>query len=119
MVRIGTGSLNSFLHVLTQHRTAQKARPSGNKASSHRICVMAQVTPIGIAIGIGVSKTYNENDRVALGFEGGFNSISAGTVRHTLVYLCAVHVQLQVTRITTISTTVRVKTASRNAVHDS
>ena len=39
-----------------------------------------QVTPVGIAIGMGISKTYNENSKLALGFKGGFNSISAGMI---------------------------------------
>lgn len=36
------------------------------------------VTPIGISIGIGLSTSYNENGKVALAFEGAFNSVSAG-----------------------------------------
>ncbi len=36
------------------------------------------VTPLGISIGIGLSTSYNENGKVALGFEGAFNSASAG-----------------------------------------
>lgn len=37
-----------------------------------------QVTPIGIAIGIGVGSSYQENSELALGFQGSFNSVSAG-----------------------------------------
>ncbi|KAK9865177.1 hypothetical protein WJX84_007285 [Apatococcus fuscideae] len=36
------------------------------------------VTPLGVAIGIGVSSTYNGESKAALGTEGVFDSISAG-----------------------------------------
>jgi len=39
---------------------------------------MLQVTPVGIAIGIGVGSSYRPNSKIALGFEGAFNSVSAG-----------------------------------------
>lgn len=37
-----------------------------------------QVTPLGVAIGIGVGSSYHENGKLALGFQGSFNSVSAG-----------------------------------------
>ena len=37
-----------------------------------------QVTPVGIAIGIGVGSSYHANGELALGFQGSFNSVSAG-----------------------------------------
>lgn len=40
--------------------------------------VMMQVTPLGIAIGIGVGSSYHSNGKLALGFQGAFNSVSAG-----------------------------------------
>lgn len=36
------------------------------------------MTPIGIAIGIGVGSSYHSNGKLALGFQGSFNSVSAG-----------------------------------------
>lgn len=36
------------------------------------------VTPLGIAIGIGVSKNYNGESKAALGTEGVFDAVSAG-----------------------------------------
>lgn len=36
------------------------------------------VTPIGVAIGIGVSSNYNGESKAALGTEGVFDAISAG-----------------------------------------
>ncbi|KAL3145570.1 low-affinity Zn(2+) transporter zrt2 [Trebouxia sp. C0010 RCD-2024] len=36
------------------------------------------VTPVGIAIGMGVGNSYQSKSKVALGFEGAFNSLSAG-----------------------------------------
>lgn len=37
-----------------------------------------QTTPGAIAIGIGLSKTYNKNGKMALGFQGSLNAISSG-----------------------------------------
>ena len=36
------------------------------------------ITPIGIAIGMGVGSSYAASSKIALGFEGGFDSLSAG-----------------------------------------
>jgi len=36
------------------------------------------ITPIGTAIGLGISSSFNPNSRAALSAEGAFNSISAG-----------------------------------------
>ena len=36
------------------------------------------ITPIGVAIGIGVGNSYQADSRTALGFEGAFNAASAG-----------------------------------------
>lgn len=36
------------------------------------------ITPLGIAIGMGVGNSYQAQSKIALGFEGGFNSLSAG-----------------------------------------
>ncbi|BDA43961.1 Fe(2+) transport protein 1 [Coccomyxa sp. Obi] len=41
------------------------------------------ITPIGIAIGLGISSSFNSNSRAALASEGAFNSISAGILIHT------------------------------------
>jgi len=38
------------------------------------------VTPVGIAIGMGVGKSYQAQGKVALGFEGAFDSVSAGVL---------------------------------------
>ena len=43
-------------------------------------------TPVGIAIGIGISSVYNENSPNALIFEGIFNAASAGI----LIYMALV-----------------------------
>ena len=37
-----------------------------------------QITPVGAAIGIAISNSYNENSKLALGFQGAFNSFSGG-----------------------------------------
>ena len=42
------------------------------------LIVFILVTPVGIAIGIGVGSSYRPNSELALGFEGAFNSVSAG-----------------------------------------
>lgn len=36
------------------------------------------ITPIGVAIGLGISSSFNPNSKAALVSEGAFNSISAG-----------------------------------------
>ena len=36
------------------------------------------ITPIGVAIGLGISSSFNPNSKAALVSEGTFNSISAG-----------------------------------------
>ena len=36
------------------------------------------ITPLGIAIGMGVGSSYSAESKTALGFEGGFDSLSAG-----------------------------------------
>lgn len=36
------------------------------------------ITPLGVAIGIGVGNSYQADSKTALGFEGAFNSVSAG-----------------------------------------
>ncbi|CAL8469946.1 g9488 [Coccomyxa elongata] len=41
------------------------------------------VTPIGVAIGLGISSSFNPNSKAALASEGAFNSISAGILIHT------------------------------------
>ncbi|PKI41047.1 hypothetical protein CRG98_038575 [Punica granatum] len=64
------------------------------KFTSRAVVVMAVffslTTPIGIAIGIGISNTYNENSPTALIIEGIFNAASAGILIYmALVDLCA------------------------------
>ena len=57
-------------------------------------CVFALTTPVGIAIGLGVSSTYNPNSKAALGTQGVFDSISAGILIYmALVDLIAVDFQ--------------------------
>lgn len=57
-------------------------------------CVFALTTPVGIAIGLGVSSTYNPNSKAALGTEGVFDSISTGILIYmALVDLIAVDFQ--------------------------
>ena len=36
------------------------------------------ITPLGVAIGMGISASFNPNSKAALGSEGAFNAISAG-----------------------------------------
>lgn len=43
-------------------------------------------TPVGIAIGIGISSTYNGNSKTALIVEGTFNALAAGI----LIYMSLV-----------------------------
>ncbi|KAL2636019.1 hypothetical protein R1flu_007498 [Riccia fluitans] len=49
-------------------------------------CFFAMTTPLGIAMGIGISSSYNENSTTALITEGVFDSVSAGI----LIYLALV-----------------------------
>ena len=57
-------------------------------------CVFALTTPVGIAIGLGISSTYNPNSKAALGTEGVFDSISTGILIYmALVDLIAVDFQ--------------------------
>ena len=46
-----------------------------------------QITPAGMAIGMGISGTYQENSKAALGIAGGFNSASAGIDTHFVTAL--------------------------------
>nr|GEV79003.1 hypothetical protein [Tanacetum cinerariifolium] len=57
-----------------------------------KMCVLLSLTtPIGIAIGYGISKTYDKNSHLALILEGVFNAASAGILIYmTLVDLLAV-----------------------------
>ncbi|XP_031376554.1 zinc transporter 8-like [Punica granatum] len=64
------------------------------KFRSRAVVVMALffslTTPVGIAVGIGVSNMYNENSPTALIVEGIFNAASAGILIYmALVDLCA------------------------------
>ena len=43
------------------------------------------ITPIGVAIGIGVGASYQSESKVALGFEGGFDSLSAGILIYNAI----------------------------------
>ncbi|KAE8663568.1 hypothetical protein F3Y22_tig00112928pilonHSYRG00032 [Hibiscus syriacus] len=55
------------------------------------VVLFSLTTPTGIAIGMGVSKVYNENSPKALVVEGIFNSLSAGILIYmSLVYLLGV-----------------------------
>ncbi|GJV71811.1 zinc transporter 8-like protein [Tanacetum coccineum] len=50
-------------------------------ANMAKMCVsFSLTTPIGIAIGYGISKTYDENSHLALILEGLFNAASAGII---------------------------------------
>ena len=50
--------------------------------SSLKYCLLGLVfliiTPLGIGIGMAVGSSYRRESRTALGFEGGFDSLSAG-----------------------------------------
>lgn len=61
---------------------------AGFKATSAAImaCFFAFTTPCGIALGIGIASSYNENSQSALIVEGLFDSVSAGI----LVYMSLV-----------------------------
>lgn len=50
------------------------------------VCIILTCNPIGIAIGYGISKTYDENSHLALILEGVFNAASAGI----LIYMALV-----------------------------
>ena len=43
------------------------------------------ITPVGIAIGTGVGASYQSESRLALGFEGGFDSVSAGILIYNAI----------------------------------
>ena len=45
--------------------------------------IFVLVTPIGIAIGLGVNASYNPNSQPALIVEGVFNAVAAGILIHT------------------------------------
>lgn len=40
--------------------------------------IFCVITPIGCAIGLGMGASYNDNGKTSLGFNGAFNSVSAG-----------------------------------------
>ena len=40
--------------------------------------IFVLITPIGVAIGIGIGNSYQSKSHTALGFEGAFNAVSAG-----------------------------------------
>lgn len=43
------------------------------------------ITPVGIAIGTGVGASYQTESQLALGFEGGFDSASAGMLIYNAI----------------------------------
>ena len=43
------------------------------------------ITPTGVAIGIGVGASYQTESKLALGFEGGFDSVSAGMLIYNAI----------------------------------
>ncbi|XP_039006420.1 zinc transporter 8-like [Hibiscus syriacus] len=57
-----------------------------SRAIAMMVVLFSLTTPTGIAIGMGVSKVYNENSPKALVVEGIFNSLSAGI----LIYMSLV-----------------------------
>ncbi|KAE8726045.1 Zinc transporter 3 [Hibiscus syriacus] len=57
-----------------------------NRATAMMLVLFSLTTPMGIAIGMGVSKVYDENSPKALVVEGIFNSLSAGI----LIYMSLV-----------------------------
>lgn len=57
-----------------------------NKTIAMMTLLFALTTPLGIAIGIGISNVYDENSQKALIVEGIFNAASAGI----LIYMALV-----------------------------
>ncbi|KAE8724801.1 Zinc transporter 5 [Hibiscus syriacus] len=57
-----------------------------NRATAMMLVLFSLTTPMGIAMGMGVSKVYNENSPKALVVEGVLNSLSAGI----LIYMSLV-----------------------------
>ena len=47
--------------------------------------IFVLVTPIGVAIGVGVGSAYQSESPLALGFEGGFDSLSAGILIYNAI----------------------------------
>lgn len=47
--------------------------------------IFVLVTPIGVAIGIGVGSAYQSESQLALGFEGAFDSLSAGILIYNAI----------------------------------
>ena len=47
--------------------------------------IFVLVTPIGVAIGIGVGGAYQSESQLALGFEGAFDSLSAGILIYNAI----------------------------------
>lgn len=47
--------------------------------------IFVLVTPIGVAIGIGVGAAYQSESQLALGFEGAFDSLSAGILIYNAI----------------------------------
>ena len=47
--------------------------------------IFVLVTPIGVAIGIGVGSSYQSESQLALGFEGAFDSLSAGILIYNAI----------------------------------
>lgn len=43
------------------------------------------ITPLGVAIGTGVGASYQSESKVALGFEGAFDSLSAGILVYNAI----------------------------------
>ncbi|KAF5765867.1 putative zinc/iron permease [Helianthus annuus] len=62
-----------------------EAKFKGWKVATMSI-LFSLTTPIGIAIGIGISNTYDENSHLALILQGIFNALSAGI----LIYMALV-----------------------------
>ncbi|XP_012467082.1 zinc transporter 1 [Gossypium raimondii] len=57
-----------------------------SRALAMMLVIFSLTTPVGIALGMGISKIYNENSPKALVVEGIFNSLSAGI----LIYMSLV-----------------------------
>jgi zinc transporter 1/2/3 len=43
------------------------------------------ITPIGVAIGAGIGASYQTESKLALGFEGGFDSLAAGMLIYNAI----------------------------------
>ena len=73
-----------FFEGLALGGTFVKAQYGTLKYTLLALCFIV-ITPLGVAIGAGIGSAYQTESRLALAFEGGFDSLSAGMLIYNAI----------------------------------